>query len=325
MRMGRRNVLALLGSAAVLPVAARAQAALPVIGFLSSLSPELVAARVAGFRQGLQEAGFVDGTNAHIEYRWANGQYDRLPELAADLVRRQPAVIAVDGAATPVIRAMATTIPIIFFVGNDPVQAGFVASLSRPGGNITGVTSLGEELLAKRLELLHVLLPTAAIAAALINPTNPSAENESRDLQTTARTLGLQMHVLHVKTERDLQMAFADMVQLHAGALVIGPDPFLISRSEQLAALALGHGVPTIFVYREFAAAGGLMTYGGSLRDMHRQLGVYAGRILKGEKPADLPVQRATKVELIINLKTAKALGITVPLALLTRADEVIE
>jgi putative tryptophan/tyrosine transport system substrate-binding protein len=322
--MNRREIISLLGGAVAWPGAAGAQS-MPVIGYLSSLSPELVADRVAGFRQGLQEAGFVEGTNAHIEYRWANGQYDRLPELAADLVRGQAAVIAVDGAAMPVIRALATTIPIVFFVGNDPVQAGFVASLSRPGGNITGVTSLGEELLAKRLELLHVLLPTATVVAAFINPTNPSAESESKDLQTTARTLGLQMHVLHVKTERDLQMAFADVVQLHAGALVIGPDPFLISRSEQLAALALGYGVPTIFVYREFATAGGLMTYGGSLKDMHRQLGFYAGRILKGEKPADLPVQRATKVELIINLKTAKTLGITVPLALLTRADEVIE
>jgi putative tryptophan/tyrosine transport system substrate-binding protein len=326
----RREFFGLLGGAAASwPFAAHAQQpALPVIGFLSSASPDLYAHVVRAFHQGLSETGYVEGRNVATEYRWAYGQNDRLPALAADLVRRQVAVIAAP-ASTPaalVAKAVTTTIPIVFQTAADPVEVGLVASLNRPGGNLTGVATVGLEVGSKRLELLHEVVPTATVMALLVNPTSPSlAESTTKDAQAAARVLGLKLHVLHASTERDFDTIFATLVQLQAGALVIGPDALFTSRSEQLAALALRHAVPAIYQWREFAAAGGLMSYGGSIADGLRVVGVYTGRILKGEKPADLPVQRYTKVELIINLKTATALGLTVPLSLLGRADEVIE
>ena len=300
---------------------------MPVIGFLHPASPEAAASDVALFRKGLGEAGYVEGRNVAVEYRWAQGRNDQLPGLVADLVGRRVAVIA--AISTPpalAAKAATSTIPIIFTTGADPVEAGLVASLNRPGGNLTGATTLGVELASKRLELIHELVPAANIIALLVNPGSRSnAETQSRDLQAAARILGLQLHVLNASTESDITAAFATLVQLRAGALVIGADGYFNTRSEQFAELALRYAVPTIFQYREFTAAGGLMSYGGSQTESYRQVGVYAGRILKGEKPGDLPVQQATKIELFINLKTAKALGLTVPLPLLTRADEVIE
>jgi ABC-type uncharacterized transport system substrate-binding protein len=323
----RRKFITLIGGAAAAwPVGAHAQQpALPAIGFLNGGSAWEYARLAAAFRQGLGETGYVEGRNVLVEYRWAEGHYERLPELAADLVRRQVMVITANTQAVPAAKAATTTIPIVFNSSADPVAAGYVASLARPGGNLTGVSSLSVEIGPKRLQLLHEMVPTATVIAALINPTNPNAEAQSSALQAAARDIGLQLHVLHASTERDFDTAFATLLQLRAGALVIGVDAFLINRSELLAALALRHAVPTIFLYREFVAAGGLMSYGGSNTDAYRLSGVYAGRILKGEKPADLPVLQATKFALIINLKTAKALGLTVPLPLLGRADEVIE
>jgi putative tryptophan/tyrosine transport system substrate-binding protein len=326
--MRRRDFITLLGGGAVpWPVAARAQQpTMPVIGFLSSRGPADSTNVLAAFHQGLNEAGYIEGRNVAIEYRWANGQYDRLPALAADLVGRQVTVIAAIGSpSAPAAKATTTTIPIVFIIGFDPVEVGLVTSLARPGGNLTGVTVLGVELGSKRLELLHELVPAANIVAALVNPNTPAAETQSMDLQTAARALGLKLHVLHASTERDFDTVFATLLQLGAGGLVVGNDTFFSTRSEQLAALALRHAMPAIFQYREFAAAGGLMSYGGNLTDNYRLTGVYTGRILKGEKPADLPVMQSTKVELIVNLKTAKVLGLTLPLSLLGRADEVIE
>jgi putative ABC transport system substrate-binding protein len=325
--MRRRELITVLGGAAFawpLPLRAQ-QPAMPVVGFLQA-APD--ASRLRAFRQGLSEAGYVEGRNVAIEHRGLDDQYERLPMLVADLVRRRVTVIVTAGgiAAALAAKAATTTIPIVFSVGVDPVEAGLVASLNRPGGNLTGVTSMNVELGPKRLQLLHELAPLATVVALLVNPTNPNAGTLSKDLQAAARTLGLQLHVLGASTERDIDAVFASLTQLRAGGLVIGTDGFFITRSEQFAALTLRHAVPAIFQYRAFAAAGGLMSYGGgSFTDPYRQVGTYTGRILKGAKPSDLPVQQATKVELVINLKTARALGLTVPLPLIGRADEMIE
>jgi len=325
-QLKRREFIALVGGAAAWPVATRAQQpAMPVIGFLNAGAPDGYAPMVAAFRQGLEETGYVEAQNVGIEYHWANGQYDRFPAIAADLIRRQVAVIVTNSPGVATIRAATTTIPIVFTTSGDPVKLGWVAALNRPGGNITGVTQLNVEVGPKRLELMHQLVPTATTIAVLLNPTYPSAETELSDMQAAARTLGLQMHLLRASNKHEIDDAFATLVQLRAGTLVITSDPFFNTRTKQLAALALRHAVPTIFQYREFAAAGGLMSYGGSNIASYRQAGVYTGRILKGEKPADLPVQQVTKVELIINMKTAKTLGLTLPITLLGRADEVIE
>jgi putative ABC transport system substrate-binding protein len=283
---------------------------------------------VAAFRRGLNGSTFIEGQNVAIEFRWAQNQYNQLPALAADLVRRRVDVIAATGGpAALAAKAASATIPIVFRIAADPMTAGLVTSLSRPGGNVTGVTSLNLEVGPKRLEFLHELVPTATIMAALVNPTNPSnAEILSmRDLQATARLLGLQLHLLHASSDADIDAAFATLTELRAGGLVIGTDAFFTNRNEKLAALALRYRIPTIYQWREFVAAGGLMSYGGSEGDSYRLAGVYTGRILKGEKPADLPVQQATKLELFINIKTAKALGLEVPPTLLAIADEVIE
>jgi putative ABC transport system substrate-binding protein len=326
----RRDFIALIGGGAVAwPFAARAQQpAMPVIGYIGTGSRESDAFRLPSFLQGLSEAGYMEGRNVAIEYRWAEGQNDRLPALAADLVRRQVAVIAVPASTPGVLAAKAATatIPIVFYIGLDPVELGLVASLAHPGGNITGVTGWNVMVGPKRLELLHEVIPSATSIALLVNPTSPDlAEADSRDQQAAARSLGLQLHVLRASNERDFDAVFATLVQLRAGGLVIGTDSFFNTQKEQLAALTVRHGVPTIHQYREFVMAGGLMAYGSPTADLSRQVGVYTGRILKGEKPADLPVQQATKVELFINLKTAKRLTLTVPLPLLARADEVIE
>jgi putative ABC transport system substrate-binding protein len=319
----------LAGATAAWPLVARTQqAAMPVIGFLGAESPDLVASRLRAFHQGLSETGAVEGRNVAIEYRWAEGHNDRLPALTTDLVSRQVTVITLPGSTPAALAAKATTttIPIVFGVAVDPIAVGLVASLARPGGNITGVTTLNLEVIPKRVELLHELIPTATVVALLVNPTSSTlAETTTRDARTAARTLGLEIYVLHASAERDFDTAFATLVQRQAGALMIAPDAFFNSHLEQLAALALRHAVPTIYQFRDFTTAGGLMSYGGSVTETYRLAGVYTGRILKGEKPADLPVQQSTKVELIINLKTAKALGLNVPPSLLARADEVIE
>jgi putative ABC transport system substrate-binding protein len=325
----RRKFITLLGStAAAWPLAARGQQpAMPVIGFLSSETPSGYANRVAAFRQGLSEAGYVEGRNVAIEYRWAESHNDRLPTLAADLVRRRVAVIAAAGTvATAAAKAATTTIPIAFSMAVDPVAEGFVATLARPGGNLTGVTSLNVEIGPKRLELLHEVVPTATNMALLVNPTNPSlAEPFSRALQAAARALGLQLHVLHASSEREIEAAFETLVKMRTGGLVIMPDQLFLARTEQLAALTVRHAVPSVHLFRKFAAAGGLMSYGTDEAEYYRLVGIYVGRILNGEKPSDLPVQQVTKVELIINLKTARALGLSIPLPLAGRADELIE
>ena len=332
--MKRREFITLLGGAAATPLgwplAARAQQrTMPIVGYLSGQAPTAAgpARELAAFQQGLREAGYVEGQNVVIEYRWAEGQYDRLPALAAQLIGRPVAAIVATGTdfATRAAKAATTTIPIVFHTAGDPVQSGLVASLNRPGGNLTGVTSLNVEVGPKRLELMHELLPRATTIALLINPNNPNTEAALRETQAAARILWVQLHVLRATTERDIEMVVANWAQLQAGPLVIGSDGYFSSRREQIGALVLRHAAPAISGWREFVAAGGLMSYGGDSKDQYRLVGIYTGRILKGEKPADLPVQQATKVELIINLKTAKALGITFPITLLGRADEVIE
>src|SRR5437868_13092607 len=327
--MKRREFITLLGgTAATWPLAARAQQRpMPVIGFLSSTSPQVYAARLRAFAQGLKEEGYIEGQNVAIEYRWAGDHDDRLPDLAAELVHRQVTVIAAGGSPSSVAAKAATaTIPIVFETASDPVTLGLVASLNRPGGNLTGVTNLAVEVGPKRLELLRELLPAATMIAVLINPSAPAiTEQFMSSLKAAAPDLGMQLHVLRASTDHDLDTVFADLSQLRADALVIGPYLFFNSRMEQLGALSLRHAVPAIFTYRPFVAAGGLLSYGANETETYRLLGIYTGKILKGAKPSDLPVQRSTKVELIINLKTAKALGITVPITLSGRADELIE
>jgi putative tryptophan/tyrosine transport system substrate-binding protein len=327
--MRRREFITLIGGATAWPVAAVAQRRIPVVGFISSISPEELAEPVAGFHKGLGEAGYVEDRNVAIEYRWARGNNDRLPEFAADLVRRRVDVIATPGSppATLAARMATTTIPIVFYVAADPVELGWVASLNRPSGNLTGVTTLGVELWAKRLELLHELVPTATLIAVLVNPkgSKPTAETFVRNVQAGARTLGLKMEVVHASSNGDLDPAFATLGRLLAGGLVIAPDQVLYALSEQIAALAIQHRVPTSFQYREAAAAGGLMSYGANAVDLFRLAGAYTGRILKGEKPGDLPVVQSAKFELVINLKTARVLGIEVSNSMQLLADEVIE
>jgi putative ABC transport system substrate-binding protein len=329
--MRRRNFIkAIASSATGWPLAARAQQpSMPVVGVLSAEWPNAVTAdRLRAFREGLNDTGYFEGRNVIIEYRWAEGRNDRLSALAAELVRLPVNVIVCAGStpATIAAKAASTTVPIVYYGGSDPVSAGLVPSLSRPGGNVTGVTTLNVELAAKRLELLHELVPTATIIAGLVNPTNPfGAETETRYLQAAARTLGLTLHILHASSEQEIDTAFTTLDQLRASALVIGTDAFFNSRSEQLAVLTLRHAMPAIYQFREFVLSGGLASFGTTVVDTYRPLGVYTGRILKGEKPADLPVQQATKLQLIINMKTANALGIKVPLPLVGRADEVIE
>jgi putative tryptophan/tyrosine transport system substrate-binding protein len=325
----RRELIALLGGAAAAwPLVLRAQPAIPVIGFLGTETPDLFASRLRAFHQGLNEIGFAEGRNVRIEYRWAEGRNDRLPALATDLVRHQVWVIAAGGtSAALAAQAASRVIPTVFAVAIDPVAIGLVASIARPGHNATGASALGLETGPKQLELLHELLPTATNFAVLVNPTNSvMAESETNALLAAARTLGLQIRVLHASSERDLDPVFTTIVEGRAGGLVIGNDLLFNSRLEQLAALTLRHRVPAVQQYREFAAAGGLMSYGAAYADAYRQIGAYAGRILKGEKASELPVVRlSTKVELVINPKTAKTLGITFPLTLLGRTDEVIE
>ena len=326
--MRRREFITLIGGAtAAWPFAARAQQpAMPVIGYLDGGSLGTSAHVIAAIRKGLSETGYVEGSNVAIEYRWAEGNYDRLPAMAAEVAHRQVAVIVAMGTpAAFAAKAATSTVPIVFGGGIDPVQAGLVASLNRPGGNVTGVTSMNVEIETKRLGLLHDLLPQATRFAVLVNPDNPFAEIEIKGAQATAATIGGQIEILTARTNREIDDAFASLVQQRADALLIGPDVFFTNRRVQLATLAVRHGVPAIYSFREFAEAGGLMSYGTSNADRDRQVGVYAGRILKGEKPADLPILRPTKFELVINLQTARTLSLTVPAALLARADEVIE
>jgi len=326
--MRRREFMGLLGGAAAWPLAARAQQpAIPVIGFLNAASSRGFAQPLSAFLKGLGETGYIEGQSVAIEYRWAEGHNDRLPAMAADLVRRQVTVIAATSTpAALAAKAATSTIPIVFETGADPIRLGLVNSLNRPTGNLTGVTQANQETVPKRLELLHELLPAAGVMGLLVNPTDPAlAEADASATLAAARSLGLELHVLNASTERDFDGVFAKLIQLRGGGLVIGGQALFTSRIEQLAALTVRHKMPAAYQWREFAAAGGLLSYGSNVRDSYRLAGVYTGRVLKGDKPANLPVQQATKVELYINLKTAKLLGITVPLPLSGRADELFE
>jgi putative tryptophan/tyrosine transport system substrate-binding protein len=324
----RREFITLLGGAAATwPFAARAQqVAMPVVGFLHQGSVQPNAHSLDAFRRGLQENGFLEGRNIKFEYRWADGKYDRLSALAADLVRSQPNVIA--AALLPAARAAkaaTATIPVVFISGSDPIETGLVTSLNRPTENVTGVSLFSVPLIAKRLELLHDVIPAAAVAAVLVNPSNPNSESNERGIETAARAMALRIEFIRASGEQDFAAAFAAVVRQRAGALIVSADGLYASRREELVALAARYAVPTMYFQREFVATGGLISYGANSPDMYRQAGVYAGRILKGEKPADLPVMQPTKFELVINLKTAKALGLTVPSTILALADEVIE
>jgi putative ABC transport system substrate-binding protein len=323
----RRNFIALLGAAAMSPLGARAQqTAMPVIGWLGSLSPSPNALLLAAFRRGLAEIGYVEGQNLALEYRWAEGRYDQLPALAADLVgRKVDAIVAGSGPPALAAKSATSTIPIVFTTGTDPVADGLVASLARPGGNLTGVGGLNVELMPKRLELISELVPQARVIALLVNPSNPDTERMMQDVQEAARAKGVKLPILKAGTESEIAAAFASAIQMRADALIVRSDSFFYGSREQLVSLAARHTVPVIYSLRDFATTGGLISYGPSLPAVYRLVGIYAGRILKGEKPADLPVMRPTTFELVINLKTAAALGLTVPQTLLARADEVIE
>jgi putative ABC transport system substrate-binding protein len=324
--VGRRSFLLATGAFVAAPWARAQQSPTPVIGFLNGASFELSKHLVAAFHQGLQEAGFKEGRNARIEYRSADGVYGRLPALAADLVARQVTVIVATGTPTGLpAKAATTTIPIVFVTGSDPVEQGLVASLNRPGGNLTGATTLAVELGQKRVELLRELVPASKAVAILVNQKGPNLATVTRDLQGAARTVGLPFHMLQASTDEELETVFPNVAKTGAGMLVIGTDTFFNSKSALLAAFAFRHKVPAIYQYREFVAAGGLMSYAGSITDAYRQAGIYVGRILKGEKPADLSVQQSTKAELFINLNTARILGITIPQSVLARADEIIQ
>jgi ABC-type uncharacterized transport system substrate-binding protein len=327
--MRRREFISLLGGAtAGWPLTVRAQqSVMPMIGFLNSASPQPFKNYVAGFRAGLKETGYVDGQNVAIEFRWAEGHYDRLPGMAADLVRRKVAVLVATGGSPAVQAAKAATtiVPIVFTIGADPVRLGFVASLNQPAGNMTGVNFFTTEMESKRLGLLHALVPKAELIAILLNPNNPVATDQMREVQEAARAIGRQIHILPAGNESDIEPAFATAVQLHAAAMLVCGDPFFNSQRDRIIALAMRHAIPAIYEQREYALAGGLMSYGTSFIDAYRQVGIYVGRILKGEKPGDLPVVQSTKFQFVINLKTAKALGIEVPPNLSAEADEIIE
>ena len=328
--MRHREVLGVLGSAvAAWPLVARAQqpVAMPVIGYLGAESPAVFASRVRAFRQGLGETGYVEGRNVAIEFRWAEGQHSKLSALAADLVGRPVAVIVAPGGAPAALAAksVTTTIPIVFEMGADPLAIGLVETLKRPGANLTGVTSLNVQVTPKRLEILHEVVPAAAVIAVLLNPTSPTTGSQLKNLQVAADALGVRLHILHASTQRDFAAVFETLAQVRPGGLVVASDTFFATHAEQLAALTVRHAMPAIHQSRDFAVAGGLMSYAGSFVESHRQAGIQTGRVLKGDKPADLPVHQVTKVELIVNLKTTKALGLTMPLPLIGRADEVIE